>query len=95
MAYLTDAARWRAPNSEGHFIYSIKPTNIYCRPTCPGRLARRTNISFYSALFEAEAAGFIACKHCKSKAVLEDLQERAVEKARMLIDEALSRDEQK
>ncbi|KAA8616935.1 Ada Adenosine deaminase [Pyrenophora tritici-repentis] len=100
MAYVTDAERWRAlttrdANSEGHFIYSIKSTNIYCRPACPGRLARRANVSFYSTPVEAEAAGFRACKRCKPNAVLEDPQERAVEKAQMLIDEALSKDDQK
>lgn len=100
MAYATDAARWRAltirdANANGHFIYSVKSTNIYCRPTCPGRLARRVNVGFYSTPFEAEAAGFRACKRCKPDTVLEDPKERAVEKARLLIDEALNKDDQK
>ncbi|KAF1944068.1 hypothetical protein EJ02DRAFT_108184 [Clathrospora elynae] len=100
MAYTTDAARWRAlttrdPNSNGHFIYSIRSTNIYCRPTCPGRLARRANVGFYATAFEAEAAGFRACKRCKPNTVLEDPQKRAVEKACLLIDEALQADEPK
>jgi methylphosphotriester-DNA--protein-cysteine methyltransferase len=100
MAYATDAARWRAltirdPNASGHFIYSIKSTNIYCRPTCPGRLARRANVGFYTTAFEAEAAGFRACKRCKPNTVLEDPQERAVEKACLLIDEAMKADDLK
>lgn len=100
MAYATDAARWRAlatrdANANGHFIYSVKSTNIYCRPTCPGRLARRANVGFYSTPFEAEAAGFRACKRCRPNTVLEDPKERAVEKARSLIDEALNKDDQK
>jgi methylphosphotriester-DNA--protein-cysteine methyltransferase len=100
MAYTTDAARWRAltirdPNANGHFIYSVRSTNIYCRPTCPGRLARRANVGFYATAFEAEAAGFRACKRCKPNTVLEDPQERAVEKACLLIDAALSADDLK
>jgi len=100
MAYTTDAARWRAlttrdANANGHFIYSVKSTNIYCRPTCPGRLARRANVGFYSTPFEAEAAGFRACRRCKPDTVLEDPKERAVEKAQSLIDEALNKDDQK
>ncbi|KAF1832375.1 hypothetical protein BDW02DRAFT_530001 [Decorospora gaudefroyi] len=97
MSYLTDAARWRAlsvrdPNANGHFIYCVRSTRIYCRPTCPGRLARRANVGFYTTTFEAEAAGFRACKRCKPNTVLEDPQERAVEKACLLIDEALKDD---
>ena len=95
MAYTTDAARWRAltmrdANANGHFIYSVKSTNIYCRPTCPGRLARRANVGFYATWREAEAAGFRACKRCKpNSTVVEDPQERAVKKACGLIEEAL------
>lgn len=95
MAYATDAARWRAltlrdANANGHFIYSVKSTNIYCRPTCPGRLARRANVGFYATWREAEAAGFRACKRCEpNSTVVEDRQERAVKKACGLIEEAL------
>jgi methylphosphotriester-DNA--protein-cysteine methyltransferase len=98
MAYATDAARWRAlsirdADANGHFIYSVKSTRIYCRPTCPGRLARRANVGFYATPLEAEAAGFRACKRCKPNTVLEDPQERAVEKACVLIDEALENED--
>lgn len=100
MAFATEAARWRAlvtrdANANGHFIYSVKSTSIYCRPTCPGRLARRANVGFYETAFEAEAAGFRACKRCKPNTVSEDPQERAVDKACLLIDEALMEDETK
>ncbi|CAO2656788.1 Nn.00g055910.m01.CDS01 [Neocucurbitaria sp. VM-36] len=100
MAFTTDAARWRAlvtrdSNANGHFIYSVRSTNIYCRPTCPGRLARRANVGFYKTAPEAEAAGFRACKRCKPNTILEDPQERAVEKACLLIDEALKSDSPK
>lgn len=100
MSYTTDAARWRAlttrdQNANGHFIYSVRSTNIYCRPICPGRLARRANVAFYATALEAEAAGFRACKRCKPNAVLEDPQKRAVEKACCLIDAAIKADDYK
>ncbi|KAF1839996.1 uncharacterized protein K460DRAFT_399620 [Cucurbitaria berberidis CBS 394.84] len=100
MAYITDAARWRAlvtrdPNANGQFIYSVRSTHIYCRPTCPGRLARRANVGFYKTPFEAETAGFRACKRCKPNMVPEDPQERAVEKACLLIDEAFKKNDPK
>lgn len=100
MAYSTDAARWRAltirdANANGHFIYSVRSTNVYCRPTCPARLARRANVGFHKTPIEAEAAGFRACKRCKPNADLEDPQERVVEKACALIEEALRNEDPK
>jgi methylphosphotriester-DNA--protein-cysteine methyltransferase len=100
MAYNTDAARWRAlatrdVNANGLFVYSVRSTNIYCRPTCPARLARRANVGFYESPLQAEADGFRACKRCKPNTILEDPQERAVERACVLIDEAVKKDDSK
>lgn len=100
MPYLTDAHRWRAlttrdRNANGLFVYSVKSTNVYCRPICPARLARRANVSFYKTSQEAEADGFRACKRCKPNSVLEDTQQLAVEKACKLIDEAIKNDDPK
>ncbi|EMD66997.1 hypothetical protein COCSADRAFT_178776 [Bipolaris sorokiniana ND90Pr] len=86
-SYTTPTSRYHAlttrdPLSSNAFIYAVKTTNIYCRPTCPARLARRANITFYSTWREAEAAGFRACKRCKPNVtVLDDKQEQAVKKA--------------
>jgi methylphosphotriester-DNA--protein-cysteine methyltransferase len=92
MSYTTDAARWRAlatrdANANGHFFYSVKSTQIYCRPTCPARLARRANISFQKTIAEAEALGFRACKRCKPNADNEDPQDKAVAKACSYIED--------
>ncbi|EAT88070.2 hypothetical protein HBI56_095170 [Parastagonospora nodorum] len=100
MAYTTDAARWRAltirdAQANGHFVYSVRSTNIYCRPTCPARLARRANVGFYKTYLEAESDGFRACKRCKPNTVLEDPQEVAVAKACVLIDEAVKDEDPK
>ncbi|KAH7123660.1 hypothetical protein B0J11DRAFT_318275 [Dendryphion nanum] len=98
MSYLTDATRWRAltirdPNANGHFVYSVKSTKCYCRPSCPARLARRANVGFFLTPAEAESAGFRACKRCKpQEEVYEDTQETAVAKACALIEEALNED---
>ncbi|KAF2467430.1 uncharacterized protein BDR25DRAFT_234681, partial [Lindgomyces ingoldianus] len=95
MSFTTDQARWRALTirdaaANGAFVYSVKSTGIYCRPTCPARLARRANVSFYKTPGEAEAAGFRSCKRCKPESVtIDDPQERAASKACSLIDEAL------
>ncbi|KAF2453303.1 metal binding domain of Ada-domain-containing protein [Lineolata rhizophorae] len=69
-AFITDSNRWRAlvqrnRAASSSFVYAVRSTNIYCRPTCPSRLARRANIVFYDTAADAEAAGFRACKRCK------------------------------
>ncbi|KAF2281215.1 uncharacterized protein EI97DRAFT_23163 [Westerdykella ornata] len=93
--YNTEALRWRAltirdPNANGHFVYAVKTTLCYCRPTCPARLARRANVAFYNTWAQAEAAGFHACKRCKpSEPIQEQPAERAVAKVCALIEEAL------
>ncbi|KAF2253274.1 hypothetical protein BU26DRAFT_515640 [Trematosphaeria pertusa] len=101
MSFTTDAARWRAltirdANANGQFVYTVKSTMIYCKPTCPARLARRANIGFCGTAAEAEAAGFRACKRCKPDVESnDDPQERAVAKACSLIEEALKEDDAK
>lgn len=65
----SDDARWSAvverdPHADGRFVYAVATTGIYCRPTCPSRRPRRTNVSFFSTPSDAEAAGFRACLRC-------------------------------
>ncbi|KAJ4287315.1 hypothetical protein N0V90_012713 [Kalmusia sp. IMI 367209] len=102
MAYQTDAARWRAlsirdPAANNQFVYTVKSTNVYCRPICPARLARRANVGFCSTPAEAAAAGFRACKRCKPDVTttIEEPQEKAVAKACALIEEALKQGDSK
>ena len=61
--------RWRQVLSrdarfDGHFVYGVRSTRIYCRPTCPSRRPRRSNVDFFEKPNAAEAAGFRACKRC-------------------------------
>ena len=68
--YQTSHARWNAisqRDAAAHcsFIYGVKTTGIYCRPTCTARLARRANVVFYDNIDQARGAGFRACQKCK------------------------------
>lgn len=47
------------------FLYGVKSTKIYCRPTCPARLARRANIVYYDTADQARRDGFRPCKRCQ------------------------------
>lgn len=55
----------RDPAADGVFCYAVRTTGIYCRPSCPARLARRENVRFHASSTEAEAAGFRPCKRCR------------------------------
>lgn len=62
--------RWRAitqrdPTAHFSFIYGVKTTRIYCRPTCTARVARRANIVYYETPAEAQRDGYRPCSRCK------------------------------
>lgn len=62
-------SRWakvvaRDPQADGSFIYAVKTTGIYCRPSCPSRAAKPQNVEFFPSAKEADAAGYRACKRC-------------------------------
>jgi AraC family transcriptional regulator, regulatory protein of adaptative response / methylated-DNA-[protein]-cysteine methyltransferase len=63
-------AQWRAvvardASANGTFVYSVRSTGVYCRPSCPSRLAKRTNVQFHASPKDAERAGFRPCRRCK------------------------------
>ena len=49
---------------DGEFVYAVKTTGVYCRPSCASRTAKPINISFFETTSDAAAAGFRACKRC-------------------------------
>jgi AraC family transcriptional regulator of adaptative response/methylated-DNA-[protein]-cysteine methyltransferase len=71
-SYVTEDARWEAVTQRNQaadnlFFYSVRTTGVYCRPSCPARLARRENVVFYRTPEEAERAGYRPCKRCRPK----------------------------
>ncbi len=56
-------ARDRA--ADGRFVYAVRTTGVFCRPSCPARAARPENMAFFASPAEAAAAGFRPCKRCK------------------------------
>ena len=58
-----DDDRWAALGRrdrafDGRFVYSVRTTGVYCRPSCAARPARRENVAFHASPAAAEAAGF-------------------------------------
>lgn len=59
--------RWAAilardPNADTLFVYGVKTTGVYCRPSSASRLPRPENIEFFDTPAQAEAAGYRASK---------------------------------
>lgn len=54
----------RDATQDGHFVFAVRSTGIFCRPSCPARRPRRDNVSFHTDAASASAAGFRPCKRC-------------------------------
>ena len=76
----------RDARQDGRFVFAVRTTGIYCRPSCPSRRPRRDSVEFYANPNEAERAGFRACLRCKPTQVSE--QARYVANARKILDGA-------
>ena len=61
---------WRATldrdlRADGKFVFAVRSTHIYCRPTCPARRPRRENAVFFRTTEEAEQNGYRPCRRCR------------------------------
>jgi methylphosphotriester-DNA--protein-cysteine methyltransferase len=88
---MDDDAKWsqlvaRDPLVEGHFVYGVKSTKIFCRVTCKARLARRANVEFFTTTAQAQAAGYRPCKRCQPLLVTHTPEADKIKKAIDLID---------
>jgi AraC family transcriptional regulator, regulatory protein of adaptative response / methylated-DNA-[protein]-cysteine methyltransferase len=83
---LDDDERWQAVQArdgrfDGSFVYAVRSTGIYCRPSCPSRRPKRDRVVFYHTATEAERAGFRSCHRCepnREDSVQEELVRRAI-----------------
>lgn len=92
-AVADDEARWRAVRArdraaDGQFVFAVRTTGIFCRPSCSARPARRANVEFFATPQAARDAGYRPCKRCQPEAL--DANRKLVERACAL----LARDEQ-
>src|ERR1700760_40762 len=47
------------------FVYAVKTTGVYCRPSCPSRRPLRSSVEFFATTELALAAGYRPCKRCQ------------------------------
>lgn len=75
--------------ADGRFVYAVKTTGVYCRPSCPSRAPRRENVTFHADPAAAEQAGFRPCKRCRpTEASLAERRATIVAALCRFIDEA-------
>ena len=91
---LDEAACWKAlesrdPRADGSFVFSVRSTGIYCRPSCAARRPKPENVAFHRTCEEAERAGFRPCKRCRpNEASQRERDAAAIARACRLIAEA-------
>lgn len=76
----------RDADQDGRFVFAVRSTGIYCRPSCPARRPRRDNVSFHADPAGAEAAGYRPCRRCtpQGRSPAEQLDELVVATCRLL-----------
>ena len=50
---------------DGLFFTGVKTTGIYCRPICPARAPKESNVEYYTHAYLAQQAGFRPCLRCQ------------------------------
>lgn len=68
-ALASDTVKWRAvverdETKDGLFVFGVRSTGIYCKPSCPARHPSLEQVVFFSQPEEAENSDFRACKRC-------------------------------
>jgi AraC family transcriptional regulator of adaptative response/methylated-DNA-[protein]-cysteine methyltransferase len=66
----TDESRWQAVvrrdrGLDGQFVYAVRTTGVFCRPSCASRLPLRKNVEFFATTSDAINAGYRACLRCR------------------------------
>ena len=57
----------RDTRADGSFVFAVRSTHIYCRPSCPARRPLRRNTLFFRTAQDAESQGFRPCRRCRPK----------------------------
>ena len=91
---VTEDPRWalilqRDKGADGHLWYSVSTTGIYCRPSCPSRIANPRNVQLHDTLESAKATGCRPCRRCNPDGrSIEAWNAALVAKACRLIEES-------
>src|SRR6266852_6549922 len=62
---LWNAVLARDASRDGSFVFAVRTTGIYCRPSCPARRPRPENVVLLRTPADARREGFRACRRCR------------------------------
>nr|WP_145536317.1 bifunctional DNA-binding transcriptional regulator/O6-methylguanine-DNA methyltransferase Ada [Yersinia alsatica] len=75
--------------ADGQFVYAVKTTGVYCRPSCSSRQAKAEHIEFFADNHAAELAGYRPCKRCRPTELSQEQQHaEKISQACRLIEQA-------
>ncbi|MBN2223670.1 MAG: methylated-DNA--[protein]-cysteine S-methyltransferase [Deltaproteobacteria bacterium] len=90
--------RWEAVlardrSFDGLFVYGVRSTGVYCRPSCGARKPREEKVTFFASAQDARSAGFRACRRCMpDEPVNRDPQKEMVRRLSRFIEDYDSAD---
>jgi len=64
-AWRAEAVARRDRGADGQFVFAVRSTRIFCRPSCPARRPRPSQVLFFPTAAEACSAGYRACLRCR------------------------------
>lgn len=72
-AATTADPRWQAvcrrdAAADGTFVFAVRTTGVFCRPSCSSRRPRPENVEFHADAAKAIRAGYRACQRCQPTA---------------------------
>jgi len=87
---VSDDRAWRAvvqrdKRFDKAFVYAVRSTGVYCKPSCASRQPLRINVRFFATADDAEAAGYRSCLRCRPRAD-SSMSDLAIERARAFLD---------
>lgn len=70
----SDNERWAAVQNrdaayDGKFVFAVRTTGVFCRPSCHARQPKRENVRFFVTTADAVAAGYRPCRRCQPDSV--------------------------
>src|SRR5437660_6052858 len=81
----TDVDKWKAvverdETKDGLFVFAVRSTGIYCKPSCPARHPNVEQVIFFSRADAAERSGFRACKRCQPQEATPSARAQLIQK---------------
>jgi len=74
---------WRAVAArdaayDGVFVFAVRTTGVFCRPSCPARRPAPRNVAFFSSPVDAVRQGYRPCARCLGRDITLGASDRAL-----------------